>query len=556
MPSFMDSLPLEILHNIIYRLRERRPRRAINNALATYATVSRQWCAVVESILFKDIKLQSTEFPRFLELFGSADDKSGRRRRRRQYLRALRFWPSSDGQHSISTADLSNLENISLGPYRLKLVQDLQSLFQELAHWDHELRATNKNNNGLSLSYLELICPTHPVISALVVRGRSVELTHIPYFDIIPAPAKSSNLFSNISLPSVTKLCIMSELSRIGWSSASHLALCLPALTEIWFTLDDQEAMDLECRRAARRDFAASLAALPLSVTSAELTFLSNGAPMNQNFSPPSLLSNGSHSIDVFSRSLRIFSQRMTSLTITASQLSPELFWPQTEISNTSNVETPPYWPHLKILQIRTEIITASGKWILGPAEPKFPHPEWDNPVESRPSSPNAAESDRLQRTVGAKPNITFRCKPDPVFFDALALAIALAASSMPKLEALNFKMYAYGFEGTRSGEEFDGYDGYSFSYRCGAKRCGSKSKGAWNMENRVNRVLVMNPRTEWVFQVGENQVAWTQPEEAARLWREKCGPELEEDVCMKEDGKGGDRIWVRKRNGAEIKRG
>jgi hypothetical protein len=111
-------------------------------------------------------------------------------------------------------------------------------------------------------------------------------------------------------------------------------------------------------------------------------------------FGDPSL------SFDSFSAAIRMFSQNLTSLTITAC-LSPETFWPSPDEPDPDV----PMWPNMLSLEVNFSQVAPYGKWYF------------IDPVPRR----NATETSRIY--------------PDAATFDPFLAAFTKAALNMPKVK-------------------------------------------------------------------------------------------------------------------------
>lgn len=167
-------------------------------------------------------------------------------------------------------------------------------------------------------------------------------------------------------------------------------------------------------------------------------------------------------------------------------------------------------------------------------------------------------------RAVGAWPARRFLTRPEPAFFDQLAISIARAAAHMPKLEYLDLEFNAShqgllkpnitsfhqggghqgGFRPT-----FHQYEGWTFYYRASndARFASHYPKLYWfEHEPGLDRTDIERPRTEWVFQCPHDDLQWEEPEAAKAVWREKCAQIQFDVVTLDGDG----TSWERRRNG------
>jgi len=238
---------------------------------------------------------------------------------------------------------------------------------------------------------------------------------------------------------------------------------------------------------------------------------------------------------------LREASYSLTTLVLEIGQLSPELFWPANE--NSSSHHTLFARPHLQHLAVTTSVETAAGRFCLLGADSRYPHPltQMDPDTLASPGEDLTPEDwadlddpeEVRDRDTGQYPIRSFRIRPEHGYFDSLAISIAKAASCMPKLRSLTWVLDSLnGRLGSRSGE----YGGYM-------------GGGA-----AIDIKDLPNPRIEWVFHCPERQLlGWKQPEEASRLWKEKC-PGIDIDILTCEYTEEGDETnWERWREGSLI---
>jgi hypothetical protein len=247
---------------------------------------------------------------------------------------------------------------------------------------------------------------------------------------------------------------------------------------------------------------------------------------LNHEFIPGCLLL--AENLDLFSRSLRQYSLSLAKLVLKANQLSAELFWPADESI------TDPYWPNLHTLAIRTSTETAEGRWVLHPQDPRFAFFEYAEDMDWDFEDLEELIANSEQLTVefesGTYPQHTFRARPEHTFFNTLAMSIARAASNMPKLKELLYDM-----ESSARDPSGDRIHGYAFSFHGGDDK--------------------QPPRTDWVFPCYHGQlIGWSQPAEASRVWKEKCGGGLIENVlALDDESHGGETSWKVWQNGLDI---
>lgn len=163
----------------------------------------------------------------------------------------------------------------------------------------------------------------------------------------------------------------------------------------------------------------------------------------NHQVQPPSLLI---ETQDLLSRSMRNVSTHLTTLALRLGEISPSLFWvPDAAITDVCATT----WPNLRILDISTGLERASGDYWLCPAADYPEHERYDWPddeefPEDSDDSDSIDDSERERcRAVGDWPVRRFLTRPEPAFFDELAMSIACAATYMPRLEYLDLEFNA-----------------------------------------------------------------------------------------------------------------
>lgn len=215
-------------------------------------------------------------------------------------------------------------------------------------------------------------------------------------------------------------------------------------------------------------------------------------APYDHRRSVPNYRSGTAPPTDNLSESLRIFSRGLESFKISISQLSPELLWPQySELDR--NIEVGPFWARLRDLQINTTIMIPAGGWSLQEPDLRFTARDW-------------SYSASLVRGQ------LYRQRPIKAFFDTFAISVARAMIQMPQLRRLWY----------RAGPGFLEHSGWEFVYRCG---------GLYEKDAALGRTANGMSKIEWIIYSPKEQVQWKPPQEARRLWWDKCGGDLEEDL-------------------------
>lgn len=224
---------------------------------------------------------------------------------------------------------------------------------------------------------------------------------------------------------------------RLAPSVAPDLSTFLPELRTVnWDFADyeagsdagsDQDSLDSDydpewesatspkARGEARAEFASKLLATNLSLLNSANIVFHHDPPSDQRIAVPGIVPEG-HTYDPFSSSIRTFSQRLTTLTLSA-HIDPTLFWPSNENA------TPPSWPHLKSLEVTFDMVAPSGKWYFTGATPAYDS-------DDDPERGIVGGVDRREFSWA-----DFRQHPNPETFDLFLNALAKAVAKMPVLE-------------------------------------------------------------------------------------------------------------------------
>ncbi|OTA53973.1 hypothetical protein K449DRAFT_426464 [Hypoxylon sp. EC38] len=145
---------------------------------------------------------------------------------------------------------------------------------------------------------------------------------------------------------------------------------------------------------------------------------------LNHNIRPPVLLDQDSQS-DPVSCALRRLSQRSTSISITGTLCSTELFWPKDHLPGAPS----PRWESLETLDLLYRPMTPGGKWLFERDDSWTPRVirepvRFFDPVERRPR-----ENRRLYQ---------WRYSPIQQIMDEFYIAVGQAVANMPKLMKLS----------------------------------------------------------------------------------------------------------------------
>jgi hypothetical protein len=225
--------------------------------------------------------------------------------------------------------------------------------------------------------------------------------------------------------------------------------------------------------------------------------------PSYHGFQLPDLTVDG---IDVFSRSLCKATQNLRSLTLSTSQISPELFWLESMDESLT-------FPRLTEINVTTTPTTCSGAWLLSPSRTKSSTPTPDYRDESDYSDSEYED----QKAIGAEPKYRFRSCPDSQALDAFYLAVGKAQVHMPALKVLTVEIKEDLTDGNSS-----------LSWYCFVEDDAYKPQytpvGPPLITARRDRRV--GPRVRWG---GDYELGYAPGEELVQLWKEKLpGVELE----------------------------
>jgi hypothetical protein len=390
----MEDLPQELVDRIIHYvkvalLEEQAQWVSISwehqytptSRFASYASICRTWKEAVEGVIFSRITVKDDELDAFETIVTG---------RRRSYVTELSLTVSGlDGQTKAGEP----LEEQSAKNQRF--TNALCKLFRILKVWEDE---------GVRKP-LRLYFPMVSVAPMDRLRAmasfESFVFTHV-----------LTGLPEHMSLPrlsNVTYLNVYGGSSRrLEPTTASTIAAALPNLREITLEFDDEFPKDKDRRLGMRTSFAEVIKDIclqPRAVASIKsLGYTPDGHREHGGNLVPSHLS-----YDPYSAGLRIFSQNLSSLSLTTC-LDSTIFWPSPHESNAPT----PYWPFLKDLYINFSLVSPSGEWYF--------------------TGPDYYREDDFSDD----PDLYweyYRVDPDPVTFSPFIEAFAKAVEKMPILE-------------------------------------------------------------------------------------------------------------------------
>ncbi|KAI9932457.1 hypothetical protein ASPWEDRAFT_166111 [Aspergillus wentii DTO 134E9] len=419
----MASLPTEIIHPIVsflyitpdsgsftYRTRIK---------IADYATISRQWQAAVEAILWNRIKLLYGNHGDALEKLHQFTSGTADRRARAGYIRTLVWSPEINWGDLLDEtgSDHAAYANRVHGFYHDQFCASLKDVFNMLDSWKDR-----QSNLELSLwvSDNDLLDPGNEAIedeemaslttTDLWTRGQiphSLHLTEDDIQDLPTLPFVRSFTVHDSGMTTVSPSAFFGILSRCP--HVKHVAAGEG---------DFIPKSALLGLREQRQDVVKYLPLIPESVDT--LTYELS----SQRELAPNPMSNAgnylSNNLDNFSIAFRMLSMRLRELRLHDVRISSSFFWP-CEYENASPADQ--YWPNLEVLEvIDVPPFTADGKWIID----DDPNKDWEGDLDTYGWE---YDSDYYAMRGIIKSHEV----------DHLYIAMAKAARQMPRLRRLKF---------------------------------------------------------------------------------------------------------------------
>lgn len=428
----MDKLPQELINRIVW-FAERYPgqekrRPAIRQSFKPngppsqfprLAILNRAWKEAVETITFHHLGVKSDELESLQSII------TGNRRKHLAWISFTAELPTySEEAYAHKESRLEQHANEAF-------TKSIGDLFTILQTWED-----NGVRNALRLDILTAVSPTdsREVDEVQIAIGDRIDILSNRWEESHLRLVQPNTL---PTLSNVQHLTIENGGRRFAPSVAPDLALSLPELKTVEWEFQDWEddsneesdrdsldsdyvpewesATSPKARGEARAEFANKLSVTQFrSLNSAQIIFY-HCTPSDQRYTIPSIVPEGL-TYDPFSSALRMFSQRLTTLTLSA-HIDPTLFWPSEQNA------IPPSWPHLKFLDITFNMVAPSGKWYFtGPRPIDHPH---DDPARGIIGGVD-------ERKYSYR---DFRIYPDPETFDPFLGAFAKAVAQMPVLE-------------------------------------------------------------------------------------------------------------------------
>ncbi|RSL44349.1 hypothetical protein CEP54_014720 [Fusarium duplospermum] len=421
----MDTLPQDIIDQIVSYLfatkfKLRKPYAHLHHHLprAPFATVSRRLQTAVERWTFRDIRINSDELEKFIQLLTPA---------RRTFLAGLEFIPILPPYKDTVNARAESPAERAANDE--SYTQAVQSLLEALKTWEEE--DPQSVNYRLKLSINLPKSPSDrawqgifPQWNAILPKGYCIyegRFLH-SYIDLLRLEQLPEvNRVKHLVMKRPDKKRLYRNLCpKVPFMLASKM----PNLESVNFSMDDSEERFHDLRVHNRQEAADSLRRLSLPhLKSASLDFW-HRRYRHEEVVPPRLHRVGMP--DPLSTAICDFSMNLVDLKL-AGIFDASLLRPLGSV----------VWPELRTLRINLEPVTPSGEWYFLES---FPSP--DSPL-GRPSSDFTHENlyeesfnFRREAAYASQPMVTtfFRGRVDEKALGPFIEAYADALSGMPKL--------------------------------------------------------------------------------------------------------------------------
>ncbi|KAL2828843.1 hypothetical protein BJY01DRAFT_228213 [Aspergillus pseudoustus] len=453
----MVHLPAELIHQIVGYIQISHPReeeygwsRSVppNTSLAPYATVSRQWQAVVESIVWQRVTLSKWGSLEQLRQLTSKDDPD--RSVRIRYIRELGWadcmvdWSDVNEKTSWGR-DETLCAQLFPEWYDRAFYRSLSDLFQLLDEWKEQKTASSMELS-LWLDGGDLL-PCKNNADAIVDRSECASLNVPALWRRFQIPYQAQLAREDIAalpiIPYITSVTLPNiDSCEIGPSAFLGLLSRFPRLRHV--SGGEGRSIPRAALRALadrRRELTNHLSLAPESVE----TFKYEVDDLREmSWNPLHDAANylSPHGVDELSIAFRSLSTRLRKLYLASVRISSSLFWPAP--GETDSDATALHWPKMEeMLILDVPPYTADGKWILDTDPGRWcaydleadPDQDWEydlTPYGQR-GIIKAAEADKLYEAMGH------------------------AARRMPRLRRLHFTLRAEdGEEGLTELLEFD----------------------------------------------------------------------------------------------------
>ncbi|KAL4906727.1 hypothetical protein BDW74DRAFT_177037 [Aspergillus multicolor] len=440
----LEALHIEILSLIVYHLRDLPPPHTPHfsdqpppsQALASYATVSRKWQAVVEQYSFAAVKTTSSNLAQLKEVIAGCA-------RRRDNLRALFY--------QIDLPAYTKNQN-----HRFERRQDheanvvafqagIQELWAELSRW------------GLGenpASGLRLVLTAEAAVPFPVWEDRWVYPKHSLTLD---APSVDPGL---PMLPCVS----LFQLAETGRSV--HPA-AIRTLLDTLVNLRDLHLKIWPIRRRHRALVAEHMTALAQALESPALSRLrilriwaGQHTPLDHSYDTALGRDPDYPDGDVLNQAVyKLMQQSLQELYLEEAWMISPALWGANDQGVANKGEDSTLLPYLRIVSVRFPLMAYDGRWFytgdpreIPPLEGDTPPPDWEESDSDAASSfggfPDEIPYYRDGVLNGDQPEHPWMVRPDPSTFHPVARAITSAVLKMPQLQHLRVGTTETGGEG------------------------------------------------------------------------------------------------------------
>ncbi|KAG9952211.1 hypothetical protein KCU85_g2212, partial [Aureobasidium melanogenum] len=405
--------------------------------IAQYATISRPWLSVVETLTFRQLRVDSHDRLHQTSQYLTPDRRLALRRldvtiHLPEYGEAkwnkleteaekatndeafstslTRLFETISSWSTLAASDLPESKPLSFARgaqsrFALEVQAICKSDFYHLNSKDqYRRRCNSKEDREMARhesSYLKLTqeLPRLPEVSELIIHGG--------------APRVPRELHPRY----------------ISAKAALRILEACPSVDRIELQLSDMESKNLTQRNSEREACARALGSVPSTVTHMQLHY-PGVIPQNQFFDPPIVPTfNGK---DFFSCSINTLSQQLESLHLFA-VVSDDLF----------DITSPTiHWPKLRNLHVDFDVVMPNGTWMIE-QDPEDSEPEID-PDEDMEYNDLRTYDDWSDHEMLARfdwPTRCFRIAPNRDAFDGVYLAIAQALPRMPNLRSMRLSV-------------------------------------------------------------------------------------------------------------------
>jgi hypothetical protein len=420
----MDTLPQDIIDHIVTYLladgsKPRQPYAYLHPRLsrAALATVSRRLQTAVERWTFRDIRINSDELEKLIELLTPA---------RRTFLAGLEFVPILRRYKDAASARAESPADRAANDE--SYTRAVQSLLETLKVWEEENPHSINYRLRLSInvpqSRSDRVWPgIFPQWKALLPKGNCIyEGRYLHSYIVLLRPEQ---------LPEVHRVnhlvMIRPDEKRIHRNVCPKvpfmLASKMPNLETVDFSVDDSEERFLDLRRRNRQEAADAMKGVSLpELKSARLDFW-HRRYRNEATVPPHL--HGVNIPDPLSAAVCDFSMSLVNFEV-AGIFDPDLLRPLSQAP----------WPNLQTFSIELEPISPSGEWYFLESQPP------SQPPVDRPSSEFSYKNlhqeqfsfRREASYASQRPADAFRGRVNEKTLAPFIEAYANALSVMPKL--------------------------------------------------------------------------------------------------------------------------